>query len=69
MKRKVSPGRPKAAAKTMKTLGYRVTHEYLGWLGKVASKNRTSISGLIDQSVAKYALDIGVVDVPPDRTA
>jgi hypothetical protein len=69
VKKKPARGRPKADAKSMKTIGYRVAPEYLEWLGTVASANRISISGLIDQAVAKYARDLGVTDVPPDRTA
>jgi hypothetical protein len=56
-------------AEGRKMLGYRVGPQYLAWLEKVARKNRSKISGLLDQAVAKYALDIGVVDIPPDRTA
>jgi hypothetical protein len=43
VKPKVLRGRPKSARKAMKTLGYRVTPDYLDWLGTVASANRTSI--------------------------
>jgi hypothetical protein len=69
VKPKVLRGRLKSASKAMKTLGYRVTGDYLDWLGTVASANRTSISGPIDQAVAKYARDLGVTAHPPDRTA
>jgi hypothetical protein len=62
-------GRPKAAAKTMKTLGYRVGLPYLAWVEKVARANRSSISGLIDQAIVDRALKLGVTDPPPDRTA
>jgi hypothetical protein len=62
-------GRPAAGVKTMKTLGYRVGELYSEWLERVASANRSSVSGLIDQAVAKYAREIGVTDSPPDRTA
>jgi hypothetical protein len=62
-------GRPLAKDKSVKTLGYRVSPEYLAWISKAARVNRSSISGLIDQAVAKYAQDIGVADAPPDRTA
>lgn len=66
---KAKRGRPAAKAKTTKTLGYRVTLPYLAWLKKAAKVNRSSISGLIDQAVAKYAADIGIEDLPPNRTA
>jgi hypothetical protein len=62
-------GRPKAVAKTMKTLGYRVALPYLEWLEKVALANRSSISGLLDQSVVDRAVKLGVTDPPPKRTA
>ena len=62
-------GRPAAKQKAYKTLGYRVSRPYLEWLEQAAKLNRSSISGLIDQAVAKYAGDIGIAGVPPDRTA
>jgi hypothetical protein len=62
-------GRPAADMKSVKTLGYRCGESYLEWLGRVASANRSSISGLLDQAVAKYAPTVGITDVPPDRTA
>lgn len=66
---KTRRGRPPAEDKTAKTLGYRVSPTYLAWIAKAAAVNRTSISGLIDQAVARYAKEIGVADPPPDRTA
>jgi hypothetical protein len=68
-KPKTKRGRPAAKDKTAKTLGYRVTPDYLAWITRAAAVNRSSISGLIDQAVAKYARDIGVPETPPDRTA
>jgi hypothetical protein len=68
-KAKAKRGRPTAKDKTAKTLGYRVTPDYLAWITKAARVNRSSISGLIDQAVAKYAQDIGVPEPAPDRTA
>jgi hypothetical protein len=66
---KVKRGRPVAKDKSAKTLGYRVSPDYLEWITRAARANRSSISGLIDQAVARYAREIGVADPPPDRTA
>ena len=68
-KGKDSRGRPAVNEKSAKTLGYRVTPAYLEWITKAAAANRSTISGLIDQAVARYAREIGVQDPPPDRTA
>jgi len=68
-KAKTGRGRPTVKNKSFKTLGYRVSSSYLQWISQTASANRSSVSGLIDQAVAKYARDIGVTDPPPDRTA
>ena len=68
-KAKPRRGRPAAAQKTFKTLGYRVSAEYLDWIKAAATVNRSDISGLIDQAVTSYAREIGVEDPPPDRTA
>lgn len=66
---KARRGRLIAEDKTAKTLGNRVSPSYLAWITKAAALNRSSISGLIDQAVARYAREIGVQDPPPDRTA
>jgi hypothetical protein len=68
-KAKARRGRPAVKDKSFKTLGYRVSSPYLEWITQAASVNRSSVSGLIDQAVAKYARDIGVTTPPPDRTA
>jgi hypothetical protein len=62
-------GRPKASAKTMKTLGYRVTPEYLAWLETVADANGSTISRLIDEALRSYAPEKGVTVPAPRRTA
>jgi uncharacterized protein (DUF1778 family) len=68
-KPKTRRGRPAVEEKLAKTLGYRVTPAYLEWITRAAAANRSTISGLIDQAVARYAREIGVEDSPPDRTA
>ena len=68
-KAKTRRGRPAVEDKSAKTLGYRVTPAYLEWITKAAATNRSTISGLIDQAVARYAREIGVQDPPPERTA
>ena len=70
-KAKAKRGRPAVAVqdKSFKTLGYRVSSTYLEWITRTTSANRSSVSGLIDQAVAKYAREIGVTEPPPDRTA
>jgi hypothetical protein len=68
-KPKAKRGRPAVKDKTAKTLGYRVSPAYLQWISQAAATNRSTISGLIDQAVARYARDIGVADPPPQRTA
>jgi uncharacterized protein (DUF1778 family) len=68
-KAKTRRGRPAVEEKSAKTLGYRVTPAYLEWITRAAAVNRTTISGLIDQAVARYAREIGIQDQPPDRTA
>jgi hypothetical protein len=53
----------------METLGYRVSSAYVDWITRAATVNSSSISGMIDRAVAKYAREIGVSDPPPNRTA
>lgn len=68
-KTKAKRGRPMAKDKSAKTLGYRVSPDYLEWITRAAKANRSSISGLIDQAVARYAQALGMTEPPPDRTA
>jgi hypothetical protein len=68
-KAKTRRGRPAVEEKSARTLGYRVTSAYLEWITRAAAVNRTTISGLIDQAVARYAREIGIQEQPPDRTA
>ena len=68
-KAKPRRGRPAVPERTFKTLGYRVSSAYLEWITAAAAVNRSTVSGLIDQAVARYAREIGVEDPPPDRTA
>jgi len=68
-KPKARRGRPAVSQRTFKTLGYRVSSAYLEWITAAAAVNRSTVSGLIDQAVARYAREIGVEDPPPDRTA
>jgi hypothetical protein len=62
-------GRPVVKDKSCKTIGYRVTSAYLGWITRVTTVNGSTVSGLIDLAVAKYAWEISVSDPPPNRTA
>jgi hypothetical protein len=69
LKAKARRGRPVVKIKSFKTLGYRVSSAYLNWISRAAAVNRSSVSGLIDQAVAKYGREIGVLEPPPNRTA
>ena len=62
-------GRPPGRGKSYKTLGYRVSERYLEWITKAAAANRSTVSGFLDQAAARYAREIGVSELPPDRTA
>ena len=42
---------------------------YLDWIIRAAAVNGSTLSGLIDQAVSRYAREIGIEDAPPDRTA
>jgi hypothetical protein len=68
LKAKRGRGRPASTAKSIKTLGYWVTTDYLAWITRAAGANRSSVAGVIDQAAAKYVHEIGL-DGPPTRTA
>jgi hypothetical protein len=68
MAKKKAPAKGKAGPET-KTIGFRVTAEYAGFLERVASADRSTIAGMIDRAVARYAREIGVEEPPPERTS
>ena len=62
------PKRKTESAKDPKTIGFRVTGEYAEWVDRLATKNRSTVAGLIDQSLARFAKEIGFTEEPPERT-
>jgi hypothetical protein len=46
--------------------GVRMTREYSDWLERLASKERMSVSTLIDRALADYAERAGF-EAPPER--
>jgi hypothetical protein len=55
-----------ATGPEMLAKGVRMTREYSDWLDRLASKERMSVSTLIDRAVAEYANRIGF-EAPPER--
>jgi hypothetical protein len=63
---KAKKKRPASAGPEMLAKGVRMTREYSDWLDRLASKERMSVSTLIDRAVAEYAARIGF-EAPPER--
>ena len=59
---------PKKASKPQpKAIAFRAGPEYVAWVEELASANRSTVAGLLDQALAKYARDIGFTKPTPER--
>lgn len=68
MARKKAAGKKPAPVPTSaKSVAFRVSAEYSEWVDELATHNRTTIAGLIDQALARYARETGFKS-PPERT-
>lgn len=56
----------KTAPTTVKSVAFRVSAEYSEWLDRMAIHNRTTIAGLMDQALARYAKETDF-EGPPER--
>jgi hypothetical protein len=61
-------GAEKSDPDEMVTKALKVRREYGDWLDRLAAFNRTTVAGLIDQSLARYAREVGFKEDPPERT-
>lgn len=52
---------------TVKSVAFRVSAPYSEWVDRMAAHNRTTIAGLLDQALARYAKETGF-EAPPERT-
>jgi hypothetical protein len=50
-----------------RSVAFRVNSEYFAWLIKVAKKDRSSLSALLDHAVVAYARQLGIEEEPPER--
>jgi hypothetical protein len=59
---------PQPASKPQpKAIAFRAGPEYVAWVDDLASANRSTVSGLLDQALAKYAREIGFTKPIPER--
>jgi hypothetical protein len=60
--------KPKGAPRRgPRIIGVRVSDEYAEWVERLAARNRSTVAGLVDQALAKFARDIGFTEPPPER--
>lgn len=57
-----APAKPEA-----KSIAFRVSGDYAAWVDRLAIANRSTVAGLLDQALAKYARDIGFTEPAPVR--
>jgi hypothetical protein len=50
-----------------KTIAFRVSGEYGAWVERLASHNRSTVAGLLDQALVKFAREIGFEEKAPER--
>jgi hypothetical protein len=55
------------ASSEPKTIGIRSSPAWAEWLDRCAAHNRTTVAGLIDQAITRYAREIGFTEPPPER--
>ncbi len=64
----VRPKKAPAEAKPeAKSIAFRTSAEYAVWVDKLASHNRSTVAGLLDQALVKFAREIGFTDPAPER--
>ena len=51
----------------LKAIAFRAGPEYVAWVEDLATANRSTVSGLLDQALAKYAREIGFTNPIPER--
>lgn len=59
--------RARAAKPDQKTIAFRASPEYADWVEALASHNRTTVAGLLDQSLVRFAREVGFAANPPER--
>jgi hypothetical protein len=63
--------RPKKATQSassdQKTIAMRTSGAYAAWIERLASFNRSTTAGLLDQALVKFAREIGFEEKAPER--
>jgi hypothetical protein len=60
-------GRPPKPPVSLRTIGFKATHEWSAWLERFAKRNRTTVAGVIDRALAEMAKAQGDPEEPPER--
>jgi hypothetical protein len=63
-KKTAAKAQPKAQPKA---IAFRAGPEYVAWVEALAVANRSTVAGLLDQALVKYAQTIGFTEAPPER--
>jgi len=50
-----------------RTIAFRTSGEYAAWVDRLASHNRSTVAGLLDQALVKFAREIGFEERAPER--
>jgi hypothetical protein len=50
-----------------RTIAFRSSGRYAEWVERLAAHNRSTVAGLMDQALAKFAREIGFTEAPPER--
>ncbi len=50
-----------------KSIAFRTSGEYAAWVERLASHNRTTVAGLLDQALVRFAREIGFDEPAPER--
>lgn len=50
-----------------KSIAFRTSAEYAAWVERLAAHNRSTVAGLLDQALVRFAREIGFTDPAPER--
>jgi hypothetical protein len=67
MAKKQVKAKTKAPATEGTSRAFRMSREYADWLERLASKDRSTVAGLMDRAIAHYARHIDFTETPPER--
>jgi hypothetical protein len=61
------PKKKTTGKQEQKSIAFRTSSEYAVWVEGLAAHNRSTVAGLLDQALVKFAKEIGYKPEAPER--